>query len=338
MANIFTKTLYLDNNLEALPDDYKPEKGAIYVTKKVKRNAALRNSKFAEQVINVSVHKDDQKIDIGNEILYRSIAHGYKAEDILETGLKLGKGKESPSFKFKMNQNIALFALAFGLVGIICALVMFFAIKQNKNFSDEVFTFYSPTELSEGEYVTTDAEIWDGYYIEIEDEYGSKTEGNFYALFSKPLDEINDEDIVKPIETFIFRMSPKSDYRKTIDALGDDEYIIYDLSGEVKNLSKIENVETGLTADESFRQTIDEINSYGEADGFSLANPIIMIDGVVKQANLIQDVVLPSGAVGLVGAALIGVYFMFNKKYNSQLNKFMEMVKHKGKSSPIEKN
>ncbi len=220
---------------------------------------------------------------------------------------------------------------------------MFFALQTDKNFSGEVKEFDSLSEVGIGDFVRTDGEYWDTYGITLETTntvYGIETstdtsEGNTYVIMTKPITE--ETNFEEALETFIFRYAAGSRYDTAFNSLGADEYILSGLEGEVKNLSTVESVDSGPTATEYFNQFLTEFNAQEETYRVLLAEPEFIIDGRVVQANMVSDILLPSGVILVIRVIGLITFFVLNKKHIKEMDEFIMRVEGKKSKSPIER-
>lgn len=344
MAKFVNEVKYFDNDFKAVESKDGQD---IYLEKSYKQQILLGGKRGAMQNLKFFIRKGEKSVELSEEVIKRLMdVEGMTLEKVFNEATKNNSGTDKVNMTFNMTKNVKNAGIIFGVVGLIGAVAMFFVLSTNKNFTGEILTFDNPTELVVGTFVETDAELWDGYGIEIEtvnSNYGIETsrstsQGNTYVLMSKQLDllPVPEEGEILNVDTFIFLYGAKTPYADQFESLGYDEYLLADLQGEVKDMSAVESVDSGPTATEYFEDSIQTLNADWGQYGVNLKQPEFIIDGNVTQANLVTDVLPIPVILAIVGIAGIAVFFVFNQKHTKEMSDFVNKVSGK-QSSPIEK-
>lgn len=322
-----TKTEFLDKSMQIIPAD-SISSHAFYIERISK---TLNNRGKAD--LKYILHKGSKSIQL-KEVYFKALTSKEvdleKAFDHINEEYGHAEKIEIKQSKWFMFRNIAI---VLGIILFIATFVSFALLTEEKNFDGKVIevTDENIDSLKIGNYVKSDVYILDAYNIEItttRSRYGIETgtdvsEGNTYLLGT-----FNDDQSLK---TFIYRFGPGSDTAKNFKALAADEYVMTQLTGEVKDFSVIEKLDSGDQVVEYFQKSLAEYYS-----DVAFNQPAILIDGRVTQANK-NDVLAIVGIIAAATVLTIIFAIISNRKNKSIIQDFVRKADG-GSSSPIMKN
>jgi hypothetical protein len=307
--------LLLDNNFEVIdnPDKASFGKDDLRAYKIYTYQKGLRGKPTKPQNVKYHIVKSGKEV-ILTEKYFNALQKKRKrtAEEIFDKAVKSNPDELKINLsksRWERLKGIGIFLTILLLVGAIAG---YFYLTDKKNFSDEIIVFDANSSISMGDYVNTDIFILDAYGIEVLETtsvYGFETsadtsKGNLYILGAH-LNESN-------LETFIYRTSPDSEVAETFNSLGNDEWILTDVQGEVRSLGRIETMDEGIQIEDYFNSTIRSINQEIENEN-AFEYPVYFIDGLVTQASFTPIIIFEGVMGGLLAVSLVATLFFWNK-------------------------
>jgi hypothetical protein len=330
MAKFSTSTQNLDKHLQVLNGE--PSTKELHVTKVSKLQHLLGN-RTKEVDTKYFLIKDDKKVEVDKSFI-SAIAKNkdVNVEPLYERVLKDNPGKSNIKLGRGKFHKLQLLTGTLFALGLVATAMLAFGLTTNKNFSGKItkLTEENINSVKAGEFVEFELPILDLYKIEVTEtttNYGIETskttkDGNQYVLSFAFL--ADDAPADAKGETFIYRYGPNSDVRTKVDAVIDEDLPYVELvQGEVKDLSKIEKLDSGLQVEEFFKESVDLYFK----DEFNYAD--LFIDGNVSQADLGKTVLIISSAAA-ISLAMLMLVVIFTRKQNQYVRNYITDSKVNG--------